>query len=447
MTSDKILVLLVGTNPLPNYVVAKYLEEEYNRLVLICSEKTKHQQGTIVFAKNIIESLGITFHNTKILPIRDISSPKEIIRTLQENKEVFGDKNNKIILNYTGGTKAMAVYTYSFLKEEYEEFTASYLDARTFRLVYDDSTVEPIEGNLLDKIKIDIKTLLDLHNYEVLELKSWENCKFKNTVELITEKLASKPNFLYNFLYWINKMLRKFFRNEHGIIKRYTEFKGNLRQRGLNFEVFEEKIKGDIKEILDTMILELNSELKNQKGTYKNDIKNAEQFCRELMSETTNKSFLFNKVVTPIIDFLDGKWLEWYTYHGIKSTLEQHGLEEGKHFGISLRAKNYQMSTDFELDIFILNGYQLTGISVTTVDKRALCKSKGFEVLHRVKQMGGEESRAILISALGYSSPNEPLDLEKDLTLVSGSSNGSISVFGFKDLKKIKDEIIKKVFS
>ncbi|MGC8651581.1 MAG: DUF1887 domain-containing protein, partial [Minisyncoccia bacterium] len=70
---------------------------------------------------------------------------------------------------------------------------------------------------------------------------------------------------------------------------------------------------------------------------------------------------------------------------------------EGEHLGISLKAQK-RNSPNFELDIFLINGYQLIGISLTTSTRQGECKLKGFEVIHRVKQIGGDESKAILIT-------------------------------------------------
>jgi hypothetical protein len=50
------LALLVGTNPLPNYVVIKYFlkcNKQLQRIWFFCSEKTLVQAGTSDLANNI----------------------------------------------------------------------------------------------------------------------------------------------------------------------------------------------------------------------------------------------------------------------------------------------------------------------------------------------------------------------------------------------------------
>ena len=56
MTDFTDLILLVGTNPLPNYVVAEYFLSQDNRIRkiwLVCSEKTNYQAGTEELAVNL----------------------------------------------------------------------------------------------------------------------------------------------------------------------------------------------------------------------------------------------------------------------------------------------------------------------------------------------------------------------------------------------------------
>ena len=79
-----------------------------------------------------------------------------------------------------------------------------------------------------------------------------------------------------------------------------------------------------------------------------------------------------------------------------------------------------------------MNGYQLTGISCTTDKKRSLCKSKGFEIILRSRQIGGDEAKAVLITRLSESNANE---LQDELILDTGQTESNIMVLGNDDLK------------
>jgi hypothetical protein len=87
-----------------------------------------------------------------------------------------------------------------------------------------------------------------------------------------------------------------------------------------------------------------------------------------------------------------------------------------------------------------MKGYQLTGISCTTADEKHICKSKGFEIIHRTRQIGGEEAKAILFTFLDDTRKR---DLQDELLLDTGSTRVNILVFGIEDVKE--DYIVRKI--
>ena len=111
------LILLVGTNPLPNYVVGKYFLEELEKgnfkegsklqkIWLVCTKETKD------FASQLIKQLEISQVKIALKQLSDPSDPIIIARDFgslldEINKE---NPNSKIHINYTGGTKAMSVH-------------------------------------------------------------------------------------------------------------------------------------------------------------------------------------------------------------------------------------------------------------------------------------------------------------------------------------------------
>jgi len=91
------------------------------------------------------------------------------------------------------------------------------------------------------------------------------------------------------------------------------------------------------------------------------------------------------------------------------------------------------------LDLYIIKGYQLIGISITTDHQNYICKSKGFEVIHRTRQIGGDESCAILITALNEK---QVRDLADDLRVNTGTNEERLKVFGIFDWKDIDSKIL-----
>jgi len=130
------------------------------------------------------------------------------------------------------------------------------------------------------------------------------------------------------------------------------------------------------------------------------------------------------------IKFLDGGWLESYVFMILNDDLKDIPIEP------NWRLKKRNNGKDFELDLILLNGYQIYGISCTTDSSEGLCKSKGFEILHRVNQIGGEEAKAILITCLSHKE-NKVESLQKDLKLETGS-NEKLKVLGIEDLTENK---------
>ena len=56
--------------------------------------------------------------------------------------------------------------------------------------------------------------------------------------------------------------------------------------------------------------------------------------------------------------------------------------------------------TTFLIDMMILNGYHLTGVSSIDSSDREACKCRGFEIFHELKQIGSTEAKSVLITGL-----------------------------------------------
>ena len=139
------LILLIGTNPLPNFVVAEYyLKKNTNceTLWLIHSEKKRNQHGTEEYAKSLKNLLDTRHKNRNInfnyVPLSDVSCSQKIENDI-EKKLCEKISNTNIHLNYTGGTKAMCIHAYRTLEKKYgRKISFSYLDGRNYMLVVDE---------------------------------------------------------------------------------------------------------------------------------------------------------------------------------------------------------------------------------------------------------------------------------------------------------------------
>lgn len=333
------LILLVGTNPLPNYVTAKYFLNnnlELKQIWLIFSERNNNQEGTKELAesiKNILlseyQSNGLTFQLTGL---SDIGSSNTICSDLANKMKISAD--TVLHFNYTGGTKAMAVHAYCFLKEKYGRISFSYLDGREYVLKEDNHGI--ISDDLRDEIGISLEKLIDLHGYK---------------------KYNSKPH----------------------------------------------KIQGD-KNNLDDELRGTEEKLLNPDETIKGDI--LEDYVYTVIDiGLKNDPFLSKKYQSGLIT-MEKNW----------TIIKKTGNGKG-----------------FELDVIIINGYQICPISCTTSKNIDKCKTKSFEVWHRAKQIGGEEAKKIFVSRYDK---NLIEDFKADLETISGFSESNFKVLSRSDLKR-----------
>jgi hypothetical protein len=347
------LFLLIGTNPLPNYVTAKFFVDtnpNLKRIWLIYSDKTKFQDSTLEYAENIEKILKQNITKPVEFPayisLSDIGSAKKIVddlRTSMTYKAIpYG---TKLHLNYTGGTKAMAVHVYRYFYETYQNMTSSYLDGREY--VLKDNYGEIPAYDLREKVGISLENIIKLHGYiknssKYKDTHNENNKDNEESVDALEEKLFDKK----------------------------TVNKGN---------VLEDYVYAVIKQGI------------------------------------TNDRILLEKFNSGLIT-LNKRWY-----------IRKSGVAKS-----------------FELDVIITNGYQLCPISCVTSSDEGKCKNKGFEVYHRSQQIGGDESKKILITGLKEDAKNA---FKRDLETFFGFGESDFLVLSEKDLKrdllwkKIKDHI------
>ncbi|MFZ3383581.1 MAG: hypothetical protein WA144_06615 [Candidatus Methanoperedens sp.] len=420
------LVLLVGTNPLPNYVVGKYFlmnNPDLKKIWLVYSEK-QNDFGTREIAERIKDVLNKDCSNFGFCPLEDISNARNIKKNVETN--ILDKLTGSVHLNYTGGTKAMAVHVYRAI-DKYDKSSNnsfSYLDARKFVLI--DDAVGIITNDLRKIININAKTfsfdgLINLHGYKKksggVEYGDQWNGVLEEFEKLINEKE------LGDYFKW-KKLIRKIYyikKNEKAIIDtdinkirlriKETKIKERLDNKDVFYNFDEHPFKVHALQIL-SKIPDTYSLLNNNSELYISDITNVK------------------KQIKPSIEFLDGKWLENYIFQILKRKLKSINGDVPLELNWILEKHNANKDDkNFELDIILLNGYQIYGISITTDHDETRCKSKGFEIFHRVNQIGGEESKAILITCLDS---NQVKKMGTDLNAETSSER--LMVLGIEDL-------------
>ncbi|MCF6157615.1 MAG: hypothetical protein E3K32_03365 [wastewater metagenome] len=415
------LVLLIGTNPLPNFVVTEYFLKDntyknaLKKIWLVHSELvTNLQDGTGDQAKNL-ETLLRKRHPTlkdsfEMIKLPDVSNATSIINAV--NKKLFDDKSGlqrdcKIHLNYTGGTKVMGNHVYRAIERKVEGFPYqyfSYLDARNFQIVNDTGGV--IVTNLRKEVKIEFQELIELHGFKIIETQKLD---FSAAVNIFSQLI-----------------------NENCLDKYF-----DVKNGGYDRTFFEKKNRPGC---LATGKNELDMEklVKNFKpNEIVKNIINAMPAKYKLFDESG--SFIGNnETFDDAIKFLDGRWLEDYVEGVLKEKFVQQ-FRQQKDSPIEIlknkeiRKPDWDKNTKFELDVILIKGYHLIGISCTTAPNKSLCKHKGFEIIHRTRQIGGDEARAVIVTRLKREEKNE---LKKELEIDTGGNSKNILVLGSEDIKK-----------
>lgn len=398
--------MLVGTNPLPDFVVAEYLlnnNSSLREIFLLYSEETQLQRGTKAYADNLQKILmehhgekNLIFHE---IPLADISSAQEIERDLKKKLAKKLKTASSVHLNYTGGTKAMGIHVYrwfeGYSKETNITATFSYLDARTFQIVTDSEG--RITDDLRNHVKLNLNELLTLHGFKKEKVVTDEINLFNDAMTKFKEKVDQCKIADYFHCY-----KRESFVDEKGrLIRTIKDFKKNLEKNTF-------KPQGAFLEIV--LALPEDYRIFDNNGLFKEP-----------------KS---NRYLEKTIEFLDGKWLEKYVYDVLKTGL----CGDNVTIDMNWEMKKPTWSSPnqrFELDVILMKGYQLIGISCTTASSKHLCKSKGFEIFMRTRQIGGEEARAVLVTRLSNSHKDE---LQAELEVDTGGKE-NILVLGADDLK------------
>lgn len=431
------IVLIVGTNPLPNYVVTWYYLKKFDsikRIHLIYSEDNKKssQSGTKEFANSLEKCLknNLLLNKSKdikpdndlieFIPhsIKNVSNPESITEGLN-NLINYVDKNIFIHLDYTCGTKAMSVHIYNLiLNSSASQKTFSYLDARSNKIfVQQNNKTLNIYIDILKNVSINLRDMLDLHCFDIHN-NAKETDKYSESIKIISEYI--EQNQLFDFIKFSDKLRIE-------IIEKYDIFSKKHKKNYLKF-LQEQNEKSDIIkdfEKYEDFIRSIPNEFSIIKPEVKDkiELKNPESLDKKVFKHTILKSY----------KFIDGLWLEQYIFNLLNDYFSNKNDNDIKlETNWEFKKQNWSSEINFELDICIINGYQLFGISCTTSYQKNICKGKGFEIIHRARQIGGDESKSILITCMNEDNTEK---VSEELKYETGNLK-NILVLGIEDLKK-----------
>lgn len=382
------LLLLVGANPLPNYVAARLLTTPESTVHLL------HTVATVGFAKAIASLIKEYHPKLKVsyweMDMVDGANIRQQVKTIIKDL----DRTVTIGLHYTGGTKAMAVHAYHTLAEQWPDAIFSYLDAQTLTL-----RIEYADTSLTRKFParfactVSLAELMTLHGYGL-------------KTDLRTT--AHQPVII--------SAIAAICANKTG----YTVYR-QWQEKAFPREYSEEKATAAVDVIMGNPAL---APLAQALATVQSPV-TLETFA------TVAQAKQFRSAAT----WFNGKWLEEYTLLHLAQVARELEISS---YTINLIAKkggfNIKAAREFELDLAALWGYQLFAFSCRATDQADQAKEHLLEVVIRARQLGGDEAKAALICC---SDRPEALEIEVHETWFQGERANRVRVFGRKHLPNL----------
>lgn len=159
----------------------------------------------------------------------------------------------------------------------------------------------------------------------------------------------------------------------------------------------------------------LDTVARGMKRKWRDVIKKLDEICRENpdIQELLEEISDIEEKKEILKNFSDGFWLESYCYEAVlmaKKNLEEKGISIETAWSCKIKPGDNKKT--FELDILILQGYELTLFSISMADSQSLAKGKWFEAVYRIEQIAGEHGQAKVVNFLRQ---DELSEFKKDL--------------------------------
>lgn len=398
------LFLLVGENPLPNYVAAILLLNQGGTPYLVYTTGTEKPAKRL---QTILSSEPIGLKPAQLVSLNDGEADAfKIQEAIRSKLKTISD--GKIGLNYTGGTKAMAVHAYrAVFSKDRPETVFSYLDPRRLEMCVDRENGDRIRIKVKpEMLQVKLVKLFQIHG---LELKG------NPTKEPQLPELA--------------KTLAEVFKNEQKAKQwfdwYYNVFCVEARKKKKNGDWGDWKSKSESISV-EKLPPEIKAEFQRE-NLISSDGKLSLQAVQQLKTIKQEPVFTETK---HFCKYIDGLWLEHHVLKQVEKIADKHSIKDyGLNFKVPLRGTQQ----GFEFDVAFTRGYQLFAMSVSTTSKRDLCKNKLFEAYLRARQMGGDEARVALICC-----SDEPDSLKAEVAVLDDKK---IAVFGREDLMNLSSKI------
>jgi len=394
------LFVLIGANPLPNYVAARLLAPQDGRVYLL------HSSGTLAVADSLQRALRQTRPDLKVEPHEIDDTDAALIRKEVEPlaRAAFATRQT-VGLNYTGGTKPMALHIARLLIENGDP-VLSYLDPRQLELVIEPrGAQQPQHIRVGRVVQLTLQELVELHGYTLADPRQ-----------------TPKPRVLE-----LARELHPVYQTHKGLKAWYEYCKSLGRDEESDAEAEQEKKPREI-------ALPDGDRLRQ---------------VRRVMVQMTGKDAATPDEVALAMEEMDkegkpfpyasygkvfrGEWLEEYALAQLANAAQQLKFSD---YGIALkprkkikRSNGKEEWLEMDLDLAALYGYQLFAISCQATDRKENAKEHFLELVVRAQQLGGEEARFGLVCFLD----NEQAEFLRNEVQEEWGAPDRIRVFGRRE--------------
>jgi hypothetical protein len=435
------IFLTVGKNPVPVLAAAYRLVKTFqldgspSELILVHTDRSGHE------AKVIEEQLQKKLRQSEIRSpvVRMLPSERRGSVEMQaEIRNLAG--NDDAHLHYTGGTKTMGIQCLTALLNGSRHVTTSYLDIDTHQ-------VHTATGSLLDRCVLDerkewslaLEDLAQLHGV-TLSFEASANGPYgcapglvRTDTTLPSPAVPPTPGLIEiadrmrqvlvqnknseTFGSWFGKYLDvvgfpKLPKPEQFLERECPGTKGN--------ECFWPS-SSKFSPSAPPGWNEIPAELNRQFGVCWQDTSNGWRFIPDGLNGVQLEG---------VCKFVRSHWLEVAVYSQLPKINTWNGVR--------LMPTHADIRCPFELDVITILGYQPVAFSVTTAHNNGKVKEKAFEVWHRVRQLGGDGARAVVVSLLDHKIAR---DLENDLFVDLGLDHRPLRIFSKEDCAHLPDRI------
>ncbi|NEP56069.1 MAG: DUF1887 family protein [Symploca sp. SIO2G7] len=395
------LFLLIGENPLPNYVAAMLLLKEGGTPYLVYTTHTEKQAKRL---QTILKDESIGLKAVQLVPLQDYESDAFHIKKIISSR--LNISNGTIGLNYTGGTKAMAVHAYrAVFSTEHSDTVFSYLDPRRLEMCIDRENDSRIRLKVKpDVLPVKLAKLFQIHDLK-LKANPTKEAQLPDLAAALAEVFKDEEQTKQWFDWYFNVFCAEARKKKN---ERWGDWKSESDLAGLSISL--ENLPPEVMTYLEGADLVTPD--------------------KALSLQAVKQQRVFQKI-KHFGKYLDGLWLEHHVLQQVKNIAEQNSIND---YGLNFEVPLPGTRGGFEFDVAFTRGYQLFAISVSTTSKRDLCKSKLFEAYLRARQMGGDEARVALICC-----SDEPDSLKAEMANSLGDKK--IAVFGRDDLLNLASKI------